>query len=295
MLEKKLKFIMQCAKLYFEEGLDQTSISKKLGLSKATVWRYLQEAKDYLEIKIAFKNNKGEAEYIINKIKELYNLNDIRIVFENSYANQSTLQAIGTEAGIVLDEIIARNQGRTVICVPGGETMFNFVDSIKPISRNIDIYPLVLLPRGMEIVRVDSSVIVTLFWAKSKPSSRGFILPYSPESSINLELKRKDLFQQIYEKANVFFLTLGPNHKYDPQKYVDINGQTIDENSNSIEPTNQYAFSFYSFKDMKFENKITTICVAIGKEKIDGLRIALNNNLVDILVTDYLTALDLLS
>jgi len=297
MIEKKLKNILQCARMYYEEDLDQQQISKKMNLSKATVWRYLKAAKEHLDIKITYKSENENPEYIINKIKKSYNLVDLRIAYDSLRINDSPLPALGIEAGLVIDEIINKTNDRTVICIPGGTTMFHLAENLRTMPRNIDIYPLVLFPRGSEIVRVDASTIVTLFWTKSRPSARGFFLPTPREDFIDLNKERNALYQKMYERANIFIVTLGPAYgfgKENASSYVNINGHNIDKRTHLIEPVHHYAFPYELFKELKEQNRIVSICVAAGKKKIDAIKIVLENNLVDILIIDYMTALDLL-
>ncbi len=126
-------YLANIALLYYQEGLNQSEIAKRLGLSRATIVNYLKEGKDRGIIDIRVNGQKLRLPQKSRKLAEFYKLEDIYIAHTGRDADPDfALRHTARVAALALLDIVAPGD---VVGVAWGET-------IKLVSQHLPNRPI---------------------------------------------------------------------------------------------------------------------------------------------------------
>ncbi len=138
-------YLANIALLYYQEGLNQHEIAKRLGLSRATIVNYLKEGKERGIIDIRVNGEKLRHSQQARKLAEIYNLEDVYIAHAGQGADpEFARRHTARVAALALYNIIDPGD---IIGVAWGET-------IKLVSQHL---PNRVIPRT-EICQVIGSM-----------------------------------------------------------------------------------------------------------------------------------------
>ena len=114
-------YLANIALLYYQEGLNQSEIAKRLGLSRTTIVNYLKEGKERGIIDIRVNGEKLRHSQKSRKLAEIYNLDDVYIAHAGQDADpEFARRHTARVAALALHDII--DPGDT-IGVAWGETI----------------------------------------------------------------------------------------------------------------------------------------------------------------------------
>lgn len=115
----KLKQAMTIAKLYYEENLGQTAIAEKLQVSRPTISRSLQIAKEEGLVKIKVENPFVDFQTLAEALSEKYKA-DIQIVPDQYQSQKTMLNRLGAYTALYLTKIV---QPTDIIGIGWGKTI----------------------------------------------------------------------------------------------------------------------------------------------------------------------------
>lgn len=115
----KLKQAMTVAKLYYEENLSQLAIAEKLQISRPTISRLLQIAKEAGLVKIKVKNPFIDFQTLANVLSEKYQI-EIQVVPDQYLAQTTMLDRVGAYTARYLTKIV---QPTDIIGIGWGKTI----------------------------------------------------------------------------------------------------------------------------------------------------------------------------
>ncbi len=124
---EKLKQSLKVAEMYYEDDLSQTEISKSVGISRPTISRLLQYAKDNGLVKIQIVNPLVDAKILEKQLKQKYGVNIY--VVSNNYGHSHSLQErVGKYAADFLAKVVRHGD---VIGLGWGKTIHAITQQVE--------------------------------------------------------------------------------------------------------------------------------------------------------------------
>jgi deoxyribonucleoside regulator len=128
MENNKLSQIIEAAKLYYQLDYNQQDIAKKLGISRPTVSRLLQQAKKMGIVKIEIIDPSETMEELAEQLKEKYQLKKAFVAAASQNEDAAIKTAIGKRPADFLYETVSDGD---VIGVTWGRTLYNVALELK--------------------------------------------------------------------------------------------------------------------------------------------------------------------
>lgn len=123
----KLKQSLRVAELYFQDNLSQIEIANQLGVSRPTVSRLLQYAKDNGLVKIQIVNPLVDSQVLSKQLSDKYAI-DFHVVPNNYGGTTSVQEGVGHYAA---DFLSANVQAGDVIGIGWGETIHSITKQLE--------------------------------------------------------------------------------------------------------------------------------------------------------------------
>lgn len=102
---EKQQLSIEAARLYYKSDYSQQQIASQLGISRPTVSRLLQYAKEKGFVKIDIVDPFDDLDNMSHQLKEKYRLRDVRVAFSPKDDYELIREYIGKEAAEYLSEI----------------------------------------------------------------------------------------------------------------------------------------------------------------------------------------------
>lgn len=309
---KNLSKLIEVARLYYQFDLSQQKIAEKLGISRPSVSRMLQQAKEKGIVQIKIFDLSESTEKLANSVKEAFNLKHCIVIPVPEYNDESMKVELGKAAAAYIGEIV---QNGDIIGTTWGTTLYEVAQRVKP--KNVKGVSVVQLNGGIsysetntyaaEILNdlsaafntfphflplpavVDHPVVASAIHSDQQIKR---VLNLGKQCDIALytvgELtKESTLFKAGYFSAEDFELLKSQNAVGDIcSRIIDVKGnicnQQLDERTIGI-----------NLSDLK--NKHYSILIAGGMEKVDAIIGALKGQFTNVLITDQNTAQILLT
>ncbi|MFC6323548.1 sugar-binding transcriptional regulator [Companilactobacillus baiquanensis] len=310
---KRIRQSLKVARYYYENNLDQSKIAKEMGLSRPTISRLLQYAKDNGYVEINIKDPFDEASNLSTDLAKKFGLDKVIIAYAPSNNYQSIIKSLGKAGAEYLEDIVKDND---IIGVTWGFTLKEISDNLVP-EDNIH--------QGIRIVQLKGSETDTTTDNYAHEVMKGFTnafhatsdslpLPVIFDNSETCKLVMQDRhINYIIEqgkKANIAVFTVGTvrddamlfNLGYLNDKeistlkgsavgdissrFIDSKGQIADEALNS----RTVGININELKDKEY-----SILVAGGEKKIAAIKAALIGKYANVLIIDENTANQLLN
>jgi deoxyribonucleoside regulator len=135
MSRKSNRTLMQVAKLYYIERLPQTEIGHRLNISRSTVSRLLQEARDRGIVKIKIEYPWERDEELEQKLTETFALRDARVLVAYDQDSEEVRRGMGKLAAEYFDQIVRDNM---IVAVSNGRSIASTIEQLKP-SRKVNL------------------------------------------------------------------------------------------------------------------------------------------------------------
>lgn len=300
------RLMIKIAKLYYEAGETQSTIAKKIGVSRSLISKYLSKSKEL-----------GIVEIIIHD-EDYHTVSELETELENKYGLREAICLPDTDNGdskiqlgaAASKYLLRMLQDDQVVGVSSGTTLHEMVAAM-PSNQSFPNVCFVPIVGGMGNERVDihANHIVAKF-AEALNSS--YHLLHAPVVVDSKETKEIILKQpsikttiELGSKADIAIVGIGgtPEHSTMVRSYInsgitddlnygeitgDICYNFIDERGEVI--NNSWNEKSISIELEKLKRIPLVVGVAAGKEKVNAIRAALTGNLIDVLITDEKTA-----
>jgi DNA-binding transcriptional regulator LsrR (DeoR family) len=135
---EELRLLSKVSKLYYEEGFTQSEIVKKLSLSPSKISRLIQQAKDVGIVRISVLPPPGIYSDLEVKLEQKYNLLEAIVVEVDDPSNTEILtRELGT---VVADYFLNTIRNGDIVGITWGTSLHRMVEALQPTEdKNIHI------------------------------------------------------------------------------------------------------------------------------------------------------------
>jgi DNA-binding transcriptional regulator LsrR (DeoR family) len=128
--QEELRLLVKVARFYYEDGLNQDAITERLGLSRSKVSRLMAQARESGIVQITVVEPEDLFLDIEGRLEERFGLQEALVVEAHSGDSQSQVsRAVGSMAAGYLSRAIS---GRSTIGMCWGDTLRHMVASLSP-------------------------------------------------------------------------------------------------------------------------------------------------------------------
>lgn len=304
--------IYKIASLYFEDNQTQQKIADRMGISRIKVSRLLQQARTSGIVEISLKKPKGNFADIEKRIASIWQLKEVILSASEASDKEELLSQLGRIAAEYAGRII---NGNETISLTWGNTLSVFLQKLPGMDfPNLKIVQM-LGGLGSPEAAVHSSDLVRRFSDKTGGIGRFLSAPGVVTSLAVKEGLLKDPHiretLELAEHADLAFVGIGTpasdsilmsrgtimsQQILDELKEAgavgDISLRFFDEKGSIVRhPIND---SVIGLNAASIRNIPRVIAIAGGSEKKQAVRGAMNSGLIDVLITDYETGMNLL-
>jgi DNA-binding transcriptional regulator LsrR (DeoR family) len=159
----------EISRLFFEQNLSKSEISRRKGMSVTHVNRILKEAGQLGILEVTVRIPRLES--LETQLRETYGLRRVRVI-QTSEDKDTTRLELASTAAEIFDEIV--NDGMT-IGFSSGRTLFEMASKLPEKARPIKIFPLnVIFEEDVVLHGPSANTVTTIAWFRSRPSSEAF-------------------------------------------------------------------------------------------------------------------------
>lgn len=310
MYRDKDKLAINVAKLYYRSDFSQQKIAQELGVSRPSISRLLQYAKDKGYVSIQIVDPVEDMSIMEQRLKDKLHLKDVKIASSTINDEEEIKKYISIAAAQYLDGIIKDGD---IIGVGWGTTLYNMSQAL--ISRSIKGSQVVQLEGGLSNSEWNnySREILENFANNFNTVAQYLPLPVIFDNKATKEQVDKDRYiKRILElgrHANIALFSVGtvrPNALFFRLGYTDIQEQEkIQRNS-----VGDICSRFFDVegrvcnRDLdertvgitmsELRDKEYSIMISGGEGKINAIKAALKGRYANVLITDQFTGKALL-
>ena len=304
------KLSINVAKLYYRSEYSQQRIAEELGISRPSVSRLLQYAKDKGYVKIQIMDPVEDMSNMEQMLVEKYHLHEVRIASSTINDENEIKKYIGIKAAEYLDSIV---QDGDMIGVGWGTTLY---------EMSCSLLPRVL--KGSQIVQLEGGVTHSKWRNYAKDILENFsnnystIAQYLPLPVVLGSREVKEMVDQdrhikrvleMGSHANIAVFGVGtvrPNALFFRLGYTDQEEQTRiqqiavgDICSRFFDADGRICNKELDARTVgikldELRNKEHSIMIAGGEAKVPAIRAALKGHYANVFITDQFTAKELL-
>lgn len=307
---EKQKLSIEAARLYYQADYSQQQIADKLGLSRPTVSRLLQYAKEQGFVRIEIIDPSDDLHEIADKLKKRYMLDTVLVCHSPLNDYEEIKKHISKTAADYLLETVKDGD---IIGITWGTTMYAVAQQLQP--KQVKGVEVVQLKGGVSHSHVNTyaAETVNLFAEAFQTVARYLPLPVIFDS---IELKKIvaqdrhiERIIELGKQANIAVFTVGTVQEnallfrlgyFNPKEKEllqrkgrgDISSRFFDAEGNVVSEEIDQRTVGINLDELRKKEK--SILVAGGQRKIEAIQAALKGKYANILVTDQFTAQALL-
>ncbi|MEQ6376746.1 sugar-binding transcriptional regulator [Bacillaceae bacterium S4-13-56] len=306
MHDDKLSKLIEAAKLYYQFDMSQQKIAEKLGVSRPSVSRMLQQAKDQGIVQIKILDPTESTEQMERLLKKKFKLKDCKIASVPFFVDEIKAE-LGKTAASYLGEIV---QDGDIIGTTWGTTIYEVAQRIQP--KNVKSVTVVQLNGGVSYSETNTyaSEILHFLSVAFNTVPHFLPLPAIVDNPVvaNAILSDRHIRRvlDLGNQSNIAIYTVGDvNHKstlfqagyYSEQEFKELNklggvgdicSRIFDHNGRICDPKLDERTIGIQLSELR--KKDYSILIAGGMEKVDGIIGALHGNYSNVLITDQYTA-----
>lgn len=309
--KRQIKQAVTISRLYYLEGATQAQIAKQLNLSRPTISRALQYARDNNIVNIQVNDPLSNVDDLKAQLQRKYQLDDVVIADVGSAGNyQEDLDLLGQAAAAYLPQIIHDND---TIGISWGRTLAAVARHLQPSDRkNVQV---VYLKGTVANSTHNNFVVEVTKHFNACYHTQAEILPL-PVIFDNQDIKKivvKDRFIHSIltaaQQAQVALFTVGTTApdatlfelgylskeeitRLQKESVGDIVSQFVDVNGQIVDPALTARTVALPIEQLK--EKRQAVLIAGGMAKLPAIRAALAGRYANVLVTDTNVALHLI-
>lgn len=311
MNDNKIKLLIEIAQMYYEQNMTQDDISKKLGIYRTTISRYLNAARQEGIINFSINYHLCETFLLEKNLKEKFNLQHVIVVNEkNNDDTETKLNLMGKAAGIYLRSILKNGD---IVGLSWGSSLAAMVEQIDelPHPHNSLFIPMVGGPAGKLDSRFHVNTLVYKIASKFNASSLLMDFPaLLDEQFLRDAIMKSQHYKQIanyWDKLSIAIFGIGSFEITDTSIWYefygdkdqiiplqdahiagDICSRFFNSQGQQIQTTISDHIINISLNDLKKAKH--RIAIAQSPEKVDAIIAAMNGNYLNTLVTTKETA-----
>lgn len=159
----------EISRLFFEQNLSKSEISRRKGMSVTHVNRILKEAGQLGILQVTVRVPR--LENLESQLREAYGMRQARVI-QASEDKATTRLELATTAAEIFDEIVSDGMA---IGVSSGRTLFEMASRLPEKDRAIKIFPLnVIFEEEVVVHGPSANTVTTIAWFRSRPNSEAF-------------------------------------------------------------------------------------------------------------------------
>ena len=310
MYRDKDKLAINVAKLYYRSDYSQQKIAQELGVSRPSISRLLQYAKDKGYVNIQIVDPVEDMSHMEQRLKDKLHLKDVKIASSTINDEEEIKKYIGITAARYLDSIIKDGD---IIGVGWGTTLYNMSQALVPKAI-----------KGSQVVQLEGGVshsewnnyareILESFAANFDTVAQYMPLPVIFDTKETKELVDKDRYikrvLELGRHANIAIFSVGtvrPNALFFRLGYTGIEEQEKIQKSSVGDICSRFfdvegricnrdlddrtvGITLSELRDKEF-----SIMISGGEATINAIRAALKGRYANVLITDQFTGKALL-
>lgn len=303
---RQIKQAVEISKLYYLDGATQAEIAKKLHLSRPTISRALQFARDNQIVKIQVSDPLSDLSDLREQVKERYHLDEVVIATPDGDGTAATLDALGAAAAKYLEEVVVDND---TLGISWGQTLAAVARHLQPSARK-NIRAVYL--KGTVANSTHNNYVVEVTKAFNRcfhTQAQILPLPVIFENKDVKEMVVKDRFiNEILmtgRQATVDLFTVGTTEpdatlfelgylsdqqiaQLQKESVGDIISQFVDEKGKIVDEDLTARTVALPINELK--NTRQSILIAGGMNKLKPIKAALAGRYANVLVTDVAVA-----
>ena len=297
------EYLYKVAKAYYNDNLTQQQIGDRFGLSRVTVSRMLQRARQDKVVQITINTPETSNAEMERQIEQRYKLKETVIVTCSDSSPPVVISEIGSVAASYLiqtlkgDEVLAISWGHTLLSVVNALPSVNYPD-LKVVQLTGGLGELEAKTHGAELARRTAQALggtLRLLQAPGIVKNKGVrdALVNDPQVSGTLELATNadvalvgiGLFDPTSTLLGSNQLSAKEIEDLKKHKAVgDIALKFFNKDGKKVKSLIDERIVGLSFSTIRKINRI--IGVAGSKDKFPVIKAALNSGLIDVLITD---------
>lgn len=121
--------VIEAAWMYYHEGLNQTEIAKKIGVSRATIVNYLQEAKERGFIRISLAPKAFTTHRLAQELREKFGLEAAYVLPDGTGSDEDVFMRVARGAAEWLPSLLQHGDR---LGVAWGRTVFEVAEALEP-------------------------------------------------------------------------------------------------------------------------------------------------------------------
>ncbi|WP_298845322.1 sugar-binding transcriptional regulator [Clostridium sp.] len=294
------------ARLYYESQYSQNQIAESLKISRPTVSKLLNYAREHGYVTIQINDPANISDDLSIALKEKYNLGTVIIAYAPLNNNEEIKKHIGRAAAEYLNNIVKDDD---IIGISWGTTMYSIASQL--VDKKLKGVQVVQLKGGLSHTHISTyaSEVNKLFTNAFHANGRSLPLPLIFDTPELKKITEKDShinqIIQMGKQANIAIFSVGTvkddallfrlgyfnkeeiksiqDHAVGDvcSRFFNNKGEICDEKINS---------RIVGIELDELKKKEQTILVAGGERKIDALNVALTSKIANTLVIDQFTA-----
>jgi DNA-binding transcriptional regulator LsrR (DeoR family) len=306
------RLLVKLARLYHEGDLTQGEIADRLRLSRQKVQRHLREAREQGVVQTIIRPLTGTYGDLEKDLEDRYELREALVVETSAYQNQSVVaREVGGNAAEYLRRII---QPRDRFVISWGGSLLAMVNSLSA-GPKIDVDGITVI-QGLGGLVNPSNEIHASDLTRRLANVLGGEAQLLPAPGVAASHAARDAFYsdlhtvktlQLARTANVAFMGIGvPRHDsilvqegsivswqeleslHKRGAVGDINLRYFDQFGHKVESNLDERVIGLTLDELKHIDLV--VGVAGGARKLHAIQAALRGALVDVLITDHMTA-----
>jgi deoxyribonucleoside regulator len=309
---KNLNKLIEVAKLYYQFDFSQQKIAEKLGISRPSVSRMLQQAKEHGIVQIKIFDQSEGTERLANSVKATFNLKHCIVIPVPENNEEAIKMELGKAAANYIGEIV---QNGDIIGTTWGTTLFEVARHVR--QKNVKGVSVVQLNGGVSYSETNTYAAEILHFLSTAFNTFPHFLPLPAvvdhpvvanaiisdrhiKRVLNLA-KQCDIalftVGEITEESTLFkagyFTSEDLEHLKAQNAVGDICSRIIDSKGNICNQELDERTIGINLSDL--HTKPYSILIAGGIEKVDAIIGALRGQYTNVLITDQHTAQILLT
>ncbi|MBE0477688.1 sugar-binding transcriptional regulator [Candidatus Aerophobetes bacterium] len=311
----KEDLITKIAWLYYKENLTQEEISKQISVSRPKIQRLLQEARESEIVTFQIKNIYANLLSIEKKLVEKYSLKDAVVVPCSLPTDEDQLRRTFAKAGAFYLQCIIDQNKKSLVGLGWGDTISYLAEYFESPKRQTSVRLVSLMGSLLTDVATNPRILVEqiayklnvssyLIWAPAITQDKKTAQAFKSEAWVRYVL-------QLASKADIILVSIGafsPSSSLFRMGFLNDNdykrlkakgavsnilGQFFNIEGNLVNDEVHERVISVSLNILKEKSKIV-IGVGGGPSKFEGVKGALTERYINVLVTDEETAQKLL-
>ncbi|MEH6936351.1 sugar-binding transcriptional regulator [Bacillus sp. JJ664] len=303
---EKQRLIIDAARLYYDSDFSQQEVANTLGISRPTVSRLLQQAKELGYVRIEIIDPLENNHDLAKELKKKYNLQSVEVCYSPIDDYSEVTQIITKKAADVLGDYV--NDG-DIVGVTWGTTMYHIAKKLE--KKSVKGVEVIQLNGGISYSKTNTyaSETVNMFAEAFNTIPRYLPLPVifdNPQVKQMVESDRHiERLIELGKQSNIGIFTVGTVKKdallfrvgyFNEVEEQDIQTYAVgDICSRFFDKKGQIYSNLLNSRTIGIEldelrNKEKSILVAGGEKKTDAIHGALVGKYANILITDQFTA-----